>query len=82
MTRTATTATGRAWRAPRGAPAAASHLGVAAGARLPAAGSTLQPGGPGIALGHRPPEPASPGLLVAGTLALMGVLRVRRRLGA
>ena len=83
MTRTATTVTGRGSRASRGALAATSHLGVAAAARLPESGSTLQPApAPGVELGRRPPDPASPGLLVAGTLALMGALRARRRLGA
>ena len=63
--------------------AATSHLDVAVTARLPEAGSTLQPVSmPGVALGHRPPDPASPGLLVAGTIALMGALHVRRRFGA
>ena len=81
MTRTAATVTGRGWRASRGALAATSHLGVAAAARLPESGSTLQPA-PGVELGRRLPDPASPGLLVAGTLALMGALRARRRLGA
>ena len=65
------------------ATAATSHLGVAAAARLPEAGRTLQPvPALGISLGRRPPEPIDPGLLVAGTIALMGALRVRRRLGA
>ena len=82
-THTATSVAGRGWHAPRGALAATSHLGVAAGGRLPEAGSTLQPTpAPGVELGHRSPDPASPGLLVAGTIALVGALRARRRLGA
>jgi hypothetical protein len=63
--------------------AATSHLDVVARARRPEAGRTLQPvSARGAELGHRPPDPASPGLLVAGTIALVGALRVRRRLGA
>ncbi len=63
--------------------AATSHLDVAVTARLPEAGSTLQPVPvAGAALGHHLPDPVSPGLLVAGTIALMGALHVRRRLGA
>ena len=81
-TRTATTAAGRGWRAPRSALVATSHLGVAAAAPLPAAGSTLQPTpASGVELARHVPPPVSPGLLVAGTIALVGALRVRRRLG-
>ena len=81
LTRSATTAAGRAWRGPRGALAATSHPGVVVAPWLPAAGSTLQPTPASwVELARQAPAPASPGLLVAGTLALVGALRARRRL--
>ena len=81
-TRTTTEAPARAPAARRGALAAAAPLGAVA-RRTPEAGSTLQPSPmAGMELGGRLPDPASPGLLVAGTIALVGALRARRRLWA
>jgi hypothetical protein len=46
-------------------------------------GSTLQPTpATGVGLVRHVPNPVSPGLLVVGTLALVGALRMRRSPGA
>ena len=82
LTRPATIAAGRAPGTPRSALAATSYFGVVVAPRLSVAGSTLQPvPASWVTLARHVPAPVSLGLLVAGTIALMGALRVRRRLG-
>jgi hypothetical protein len=77
------TVTGRGSRASRGARTTAPYLGAVVASRLPDVGSTLQPTpATGVELVRHVPSPVSPGLLVAGTLALVGALRMRRSPGA
>jgi hypothetical protein len=57
-----------------GAPAGAASSPLRAGSAVSVAGAH-----PATPVGHGVPDPPSPGLLMAGTVALWGALSVRRR---